>query len=125
MNSPRDTMSNRPYNLRGQSNKNCVDAMNIHEVPTRSSRQKKSIIIHLTTITYSTDPMDKNAQILIFQRLHINDKAIFDVAFEHTFIGAVDILHFNQFHISNDMMHPTKVKHLLSFGDSANNRASY
>lgn len=59
---------------------------------------------------------------LPLQTRHINHKAIFHIAFLHTLIGGVDVLHINHLHIWHDIILGTKIQHFLGFGNAANHR---
>ena len=56
----------------------------------------------------------------VFQRGHINNKAVFYIAFQYTLIRFIDILDFNHFYFGSDSMIAAEIEHLLCFDDATN-----
>ena len=60
------------------------------------------------------------SQALSIQSGHIDDKAVFHVAFDGAVIGFVHFFHCDHFDIAGDVVLAAKIKHLLRFRQSAN-----
>ena len=58
--------------------------------------------------------------LLRFERSHIDGEAVLHIRLEQSVVGFVDFLDGDDFDIGSDVMGPTKVEHLLGFGDTAN-----
>ena len=58
--------------------------------------------------------------ILILQAFHINYKSVFHIAFQHSLVSFINVLHFDDLNIRNDIMLATEIQHLLGFLDAAN-----
>ena len=58
------------------------------------------------------------------RRLHIDDKAIFNVPLEHTGKGGLDILATDRFNIGGNIVLAAEVQHLLRFQNAANRRTA-
>ena len=56
---------------------------------------------------------------LFFERCHIDHKAVFHIAFEHAFVGGVDVLNVDHFDIAGDVMFGAEVEHFLRFRQAA------
>jgi len=51
------------------------------------------------------------------QRSHVNNKAVTDVALQHTFIGFIDILDRDHLNFRNNIVLAAEVEHFLGFLD--------
>ena len=60
--------------------------------------------------------------LLRFERRHIDREAIFYIGLEHSIVSLVNLLDGNDLNICSNVMFATKVKHFLSFGESAYER---
>src|SRR5688572_5490924 len=58
------------------------------------------------------------------QRRNVDYKAILHIAFQHSFICFVNVLHLDDLDIRNDVVFSAEVEHLLCFFDAADDRAS-
>jgi hypothetical protein len=60
-------------------------------------------------------PFFQAALKLIFQRSHVNDKAIFHTAIEQSLVSLIDFLNINQLDIAGNFVLCTDVEHFLGF----------
>ena len=60
---------------------------------------------------------------LIFQRSHVNYKAILHIAFQQALISRINILHIDQLYICSNIMLPAEIQHFLGFRNAADHRA--
>ncbi len=61
--------------------------------------------------------------LFIVERGHVDDEAVFDVAFEHAFVGFVDLVHADHFDVRGDVVLAAEVEHFLGFGEAADEGA--
>src|SRR5258708_23061527 len=54
------------------------------------------------------------------QRSHVDDEAIFHIAFEHALVGFVDLVDRNKFDVASDSAIGAELEHFLRLCDSAN-----
>jgi hypothetical protein len=59
----------------------------------------------------------------LFQRGHVDDEAVFDVALEDALVGFVDLLDADKLDIGGDAVLAAEIEHLLRFGDAADEAA--
>jgi len=54
------------------------------------------------------------------QICHIDNEAVFHIAFDHPLIGGIDVVHVNELDIRDNFMLGAKIEHLLRFAYSSN-----
>src|ERR671927_1141840 len=59
-----------------------------------------------------------HAMLLCFKRIHINRKAILYIRTGQCIVSLVNLLDWNDFYVSGDVIFAAKVKHLLRFGNT-------
>lgn len=59
----------------------------------------------------------------LFQRSHINGEAILYIGLGQSLVSFVDLVDWDDFYIGSDVIFAAKVKHLLRFGNTADERA--
>ena len=74
------------------------------------------------TLVFYPPPPGEGAYRRVLQRRHVDDEAVFDVAFQHAFVGGVDVCHVDEFNVGGDVVFAAEIQQFLCFRDAADER---